>query len=477
MNYEQTTETQEKKKSKAGIVVLVLTLVLALGAGIGFYFVRQSANYLVTDNARVTTTLIAITPSVPGILERFTIYEGRRVAENEILGWVENSEAMRSPVNALVIHTNAVQNQVVSGMEPVAVLADTGNIHIQANIEETDIARVQVGQRVSVTIDTFGSRQFTGYVREVAHVTAAELTGSAMFFNTGGTFTRVTHLIPIEINIVDDINLDSVIGVNARVRIALRQGTDVLPPVLSPPAAPPAGLPNGITVRGIVESVQKRNVYSTLGYMIQRVYVEAGDHVTAGQVLGTLDTTDLDIQLFNAEASLRIAEVNVAAAEHNYEMFMALYNANAVPRNDFLQAQFALQSAIAFRQQAQALINATRVALERSVITSPISGTVTAVIAREGSVGMGRLFVVEDDALRIITSFREYDLGRVHTGMGVVISSDATGNAQYSGIISRINPAATSGMPVAEFEAEVLVTSVDTGLRIGMGARLAIVLE
>ncbi|MCL2233479.1 MAG: efflux RND transporter periplasmic adaptor subunit [Treponema sp.] len=477
MNEEKTKEAKEAQEKKSGksrfIIVLAVTLVLAAGAGIGFYFVWQGANYFVTDNARVTTTLIAITPPEPGILERFTIYEGRYVEENEILGWVENSEAMRSPVDALVIHTSAVQNQVVSGMEPVAVIADINNLHIQANVEETDIARIRIGQSVIVTIDTFGSRRFSGYVREVGHVTAAELSGNAMFFTTGGTFTRVTHLIPVEISLVDDINLSSLIGVNARVRIPLRQQPSA---VHSSPRRP-AALAAGISVRGIVESVQRRNVYSTLGFTIERVYVEAGDRVTEGQVLGVLESEDLNIQLLNAEASLQIAEINVAAAEHNHGILRTLYNAQAIPLNDLRQAEFALQSAIASRQQARAQLDATRVALERSVITAPISGTVTAVIAREGAAGLGLLFVVEDDNLKISTSFREYDLARIAAGMEVTITSDATGSAEYSGVITRINPAAMTGAPVAQFEAEVLVTSADTSLRIGMNTRVTVRLD
>jgi len=471
MDNEKTTGEKEKKSGKGRLIlVLAVTLVLASGAGIGFYFIWQGANYFVTDNARVTTTLITITPPAPGILERFTIYEGRYIDENEILGWVENSEAMRSPIDALVIHTSAVQNQVVSGMEPIAVIADINNLHIQANVEETDIARIRVGQPAIVTIDTFGSRQFTGYVREVGHVTAAELTGNAMFFTTGGTFTRVTHLIPVEINLVDDINLASLIGVNARVRIPLRQQ----PAVPHAAVRRPAALTGSISVRGTVESVQRRNVYSTLGFTIERVYVEAGDQVTEGQVLGVLETEDLNIQLLNAEASLQIAEINVAAAEHNHGILRTLYAAQAIPVNDLRQAEFALQTAIAARQQAQALLDATRVALERSVITAPISGTVTAVIAREGAAGTGLLFVVEEDNLKITTSFREYDLARITAGMEVTITSDATGSAEYTGVISRINPAAMTGAPVAQFEAEVLVTSVNTSLRIGMNTRVRI---
>ena len=472
---EETTEAQKKKNVKGGIVLLlILAATLAVGASFGVRFVQRSVNYLITDNARVTTTLIAVMPTSPGSLERFTLFEGRRVEENEVLGWVENGEPMRSPVNGVVIQSNAVQNQVVSPMAPLAVIADTGNLHVQANIEETDIARVRVGQSVTVTIDPFGNRRFVGYVSEIGQATTAELAGTALFFNTGGNFTRVTHLIPVRINIVDDVSLDGLIGVNARVQISLRQSDGQI----AGSAGSTAGnSPNGVTARGTVESVRRRSVYGTLGSLVERVYVEPGNRVDEGHILATLDTADLNVQLANAEAALRIAEIQVTTAEHNHGVLRSLYGAGGIPGNDLRQAEFALQSAIAFRRQAQAQIDAPLIALERSIIRAPISGTVTSVVAREGSVGMGLLFVVEDtDNLRVMTSFRESDLGLVEAGMEVTITSDATGNAEYAGIISRINPAAMAFAPIAEFEAEVLITSRNTNLRIGANARLDIIL-
>ena len=220
---EKNNETPKKKSLKGKIIlILIVVLLLSGGAAAGVHFYYQSVNYLVTDNARVRTTLISVSSSVPGPLERFTIYEGRYVNENEVLGWVKNGEAIRSPVYGLVMQTSAVQDQVVSPMEPVAVIADINRIHILANIRETDILRLHIGQPAYVTIDGFGNRQFSGYIADIGRITHAELTGQALFFNTGGTFTRVTHLIPIEINITDDVNLDNLIGVNARVRIPLR---------------------------------------------------------------------------------------------------------------------------------------------------------------------------------------------------------------------------------------------------------------
>ncbi|MCL2410724.1 MAG: efflux RND transporter periplasmic adaptor subunit [Treponema sp.] len=393
MNFEETTEAAEtseatdKKKGKGKLVLLLLlTLVLVIGASVGFHFAWQGTGYLVTDNARVTTALISVTPTMPGRLERFVISEGCYVQENEIIGWVENDEAMRSPVNARVIHSGVVQGQIVSPMEPVAVMADMNRLHVLANIEETDILRIQLGQNAVITIDPFGNRQFFGYVSEIGQITAAELTGNAMFFNTGGTFTRVTHLIPVKINIIDDIDLSTLVGVNARVRIPLRQ------PVITSLSA---------SVHNSDSVARSRNVYTTLGLVVDQINVEVGDRITAGQVLAALDNRDLTNSANAAEASLRIAEINLAAAEHNHEAVRILYSTRAIPSNDLRQSEFALQTAAASRGQAQAMFDTAQTALERSVIRAPISGTVTAVFAREGGIGMGRLFVIEEDNVNI----------------------------------------------------------------------------
>ena len=596
------------KGSKRFLIGLILSLVLAGGAGIGLYFVWQGAGYLTTDNARVTTNLITLSSGMPGQLERFMAYEGRYVAENDVLGWVSGGEALRSPVNGLVIYTNAVQDQAVSPMEPLAVIADTGGIHIQANIEETDIIRLQIGQPATVTIDGLGNRQFNGYISEIGRITQAELTGNPLFFNTGGTFTRVTHLIPIKINIIDDINLDSLLGVNARVSIPLRD--------FEPVQIQPANHLN-LTSWGVVESARSRNVYSVTAGRIETVSVEVGDFVSEGQVLAAIETEDLllaiaqhrasletarqagqtaiedtqrmfgeasanlannaNIHVLSAEAALEAAAINLAAIQRNYndalrdytegtnpqilsaESFLrsattefetrerdyanarSLYTGGILSQHEMRQAEnaltfarnqyndartgynnarefqqrnldqlrIALQGATASHQQARELANASRIAaaqeinmlrshvsateiaadlesmeialmilerqLEESMITAPISGTVTQVFAREGEIGMGRLFAIEDtNNLRIITSFREYDLAMLAEGMEVVITSTGTGSAEYTGVISRINPAAMPFSPVVEFEAEVAVVSADTGLRIGMTVRLGV---
>jgi len=218
----EVTETPKPKKKKSGLILVIVAVVTIIaGAFIGRYFWNLS-NYLITENASVTSTLIHVVPPAAGRLDRFNVSVGSYVEENEIIGRVEHGGFLRSPVDGVVVRTNAVLNQVVSPMESVAVIADLNNLHIGASVEEQHISRLQVGQRAYVTIDALGREPLNAYISEIGMVTDAALTGNMMSFTTGGNFTRTTQWIPIQVRVIDDVNLENVIGVNATVRISLR---------------------------------------------------------------------------------------------------------------------------------------------------------------------------------------------------------------------------------------------------------------
>lgn len=121
--------------------------------------------------------------------------------------------------------------------------------------------------------------------------------------------------------------------------------------------------------------------------------------------------------------------------------------------------------------------------LSDATIKAPVSGTVTAVYAKEGITG-SLLFVLEDtDDLKVVTKIKEYDVGTVSVGMPVSIKADATGDDQYEGELTLLSPTSvkdatgnTLDTTSSEFPAEVTVTP-GSRLRIGMNARLNIITE
>jgi len=218
-----TAENSEKKKSgKKNLVMVIIALIIILGVVgcYGYYYI--SSQYFSTDNAKVSGGIYSITPPMPGKLVKFTAEVGDTVSENEIIGRVEGGTYIKSPVSGEVIKSDATLNQIVGQTSVLAVVADTSDLYIRANIEETDVGKIKEGQEVTITLDAYPGKKFKGHVSKVDNLTQTALSGNALSFTTSGTYTKVTQLIPIEITIDDEVELKNIIGTNAFVKIKIK---------------------------------------------------------------------------------------------------------------------------------------------------------------------------------------------------------------------------------------------------------------
>jgi len=216
------TAKKEVSGKRKNIVLVIIALAIFIGLGFAYYNYWMSSGYLKTDNAKITAKIYNITPSASGKLVKYTVDAGSYVRENQIIGRVERGGYIRSPIDGLIVKSNATLNQMVSPTAPVAVVADVDNIYVNVNIEETDIVKIAEGQEAFVTIDAYPRMEFHAYVAEIESITQSALTGNQTSFTTSGTYTKVTQLIPVKIVIDDYIDLESLIGVNATVKIKIR---------------------------------------------------------------------------------------------------------------------------------------------------------------------------------------------------------------------------------------------------------------
>lgn len=129
--------------------------------------------------------------------------------------------------------------------------------------------------------------------------------------------------------------------------------------------------------------------------------------------------------------------------------------------------------------------------LKKCTVTAPTSGTVTAVYAEENATANGLMFTIENtQGLQVKVKVKEYDLTSVKEGMKAIVTADATGSVEYEGIVQKIAPAAvgagsskstaaaaTTTNNNVEFEAEVLIQTPNTPLRIGMTAKAKIITQ
>lgn len=212
----------EKKKSKTPIMVIAIIIIIA-GLFAGFYWFLVSSQYLKTDNAKVAADVYPITSKVESKVLKFNAYVGKYVESGEILGRVDGGPYIKSPSNGKFIEVDAERGDYVLTTDVMGYVANTYDMYIGANIEETDITKIKEGQSVKVTLDAYGSQKFKGIVTQVNSITNNALTGQTTSFSTSGTYTKTTQLIPIKIKLVNsDIPLENIIGTNATVNIKVK---------------------------------------------------------------------------------------------------------------------------------------------------------------------------------------------------------------------------------------------------------------
>ena len=190
---------------------------------------------------------------------------------------------------------------------------------------------------------------------------------------------------------------------------------------------------------------------------------------------GTDDTLkNYETALTNATRQAHDAEINLENTKTSVSNQLESY------RIAYENAKNAANTALSDYQLANLYED-----LGKATVTAPIAGTVTMVNATEGETASGVLFVIEDTETLVVTaSVKAYDLDRVREGMRVTIESDTTGDAVYAGVLESIAPTAKKDMTGsivstndAEFETVIRVTEANTGLKIGVSARIAYVAE
>ena len=88
-----------------------------------------------------------------------------------------------APISGLVTHVNCKQGQFVMGgtsyglqaeQMSMATIADMGDLWVEATINEADVAKVQIGQKVEVSSDAFMKRTFHGKLVDISPAALAD---------------------------------------------------------------------------------------------------------------------------------------------------------------------------------------------------------------------------------------------------------------------------------------------------------------
>lgn len=198
-----------------------LVAAIAISLSIAVMYAISSANTFSTDNAKVTAKMYTVNATSSGKLLEWNVATGDMVSQGEMLGRQEVLPGIFSPADGTVIKSDYSAGQSVTPQTALAVIADTDNMYIGVNIEETDIMKIAVGQKVDVRIDAYGNKKFSGTVSEIDSATQTYFSSGLSSFSTSGTYTKVTQLIPVKVTIENPDKLPMVFGMNCEIKIHL----------------------------------------------------------------------------------------------------------------------------------------------------------------------------------------------------------------------------------------------------------------
>ncbi len=209
-----------------------------------------------------------------------------------------------------------------------------------------------------------------------------------------------------------------------------------------------------VSASAVVESELTANLVPEATGIILEILADEGDPVVEGQVLATLENVSLGTG--SARARAEVTRLADQAARTR-----ALFEQGAISARELGEAEHALSTAQLSLREASAGYGNTR-------IVAPFDGVVALRNVKVGELATSATAafqVVDLDALRVVASFPERELGRIHPGQPVRLASAYDMEQAASGIVQRVSPVVDSN--TGTFRVTVSVDPGQTTLRPG----------
>lgn len=456
-------------------MIMVLAAVLA-GAGLIIgYFWYQNAYYVSTIDARVNSKMANVVSMVSGKLVTFNCTLGQQVSRDEKLGTVDGGSAvasLNSPMDGTIVKVNVIEGQTLTAGQTVAVVADMSNPYISANIEETEIAKCSVGQGVEIKLDAYPGKLLYGRVSSIGD--AAVSTFSTMSTqNSNGNYTKITQLIPIEIELAPGYPKDLKIGMNAEIKIHVKKDSKAIEAAFGGGAGGGSDAPYDASadervLTGILEPVESYSIKASVAGKVTSVLVENGMEIKEGTILVKQDPTDVQNQTGQGSTSSELLErlrVAYELAEETYQKNKALYEAGALSESAYRQSETQRNTA---RLQYQGTAKLVAEQTNKTDIRSHGPGIVTDLNLKVGDMlnaGSPVATVVDVSSVVVTVKVPENWVGTLAEGDTVSVYVKSLGES-VKGIIAYISPVASSSGQL--FPVEIKIDNTAGKLKPGM---------
>ena len=109
---------------------------------------------------------------------------------------------IKSPIPAVIDRTFVLPGEYVQSGQRILLLHNPDEVWVEANIKETQVGRLKLGQTVVVSVDAYPNDRFVGKVARIGSATTARF-ALLPTPNPSGNFTKITQRVPVKIDMVE----------------------------------------------------------------------------------------------------------------------------------------------------------------------------------------------------------------------------------------------------------------------------------
>jgi RND family efflux transporter MFP subunit len=223
-----------------------------------------------------------------------------------------------------------------------------------------------------------------------------------------------------------------------------------------------------VTASGKIEAENSANVSTRMMGYVTKVQVKVGQKVNAGQLLVSINNTDLQAKKAQVEASILQATAAFNNAKKDYERFTALFNQQSASQKELDDMTSRYEMAKAGLEAAKQMRNEVVAQFGYSNITAPFSGEVTNTFVKEGDMANPGIPVVSVEGashLQVTAMVSESDITNIQNGMTVNVLVKSI-NKTIAGKVTEVSSSAknTGG----QYLVKINLTQTDKAILSGM---------
>lgn len=223
-----------------------------------------------------------------------------------------------------------------------------------------------------------------------------------------------------------------------------------------------------LSVSGTIQSANSADLSTRMMGFVNKVLVNVGDKVTKGQLLVSINNTDLQAKSAQVNASITEANADFNNAQKDYNRFKSLFADNSASQKELDDMTARYEMAKARLEAAKQMKNEVNAQYAYTNITAPFSGVVTSKNVEQGDManpGVPLISMESPGSFEVMAMVPETEISQIKNGTEVDVIVKSI-NERINGKVTEVST--SSKNTGGQYLVKVALDKTDANILSGM---------